>query len=100
MAVLVAAGLGWFWYRRRAKKRLSPSYQATQSTEPSGTDYRASGVPSELAGDSSRFEVAGTVPQYEMVGTDSRTVAHEMYAGDSIQHPKNENLVESHDDSK
>lgn len=63
-------------------------------------DYRASGVPSELAGDSARFEVPGTVPQYEMVGTDSRMVVHEMYAGDNIQHHKDGTLAESNDNSK
>jgi hypothetical protein len=81
VVIFIAAGLGWFWYRRRAKKQLSPS-QAPQFTEPSDMYYRASAVPAELSGDTARYEFIGTVPQYEMSGTDLGAVAHEMDAGD------------------
>lgn len=54
-----------------------------QSTGTASTLYnRASTAPTEISADpAARYEVAGSVPQYEMAGTDPSTVAHEMYAG-------------------
>ncbi|OKL61825.1 hypothetical protein UA08_02488 [Talaromyces atroroseus] len=92
VAVLIAAGLAWLWYRRRAKKR----YQAAQSTEPSNPYYRASNVPTEIAGDSSRFEMDGTIA-HEMAGTEPKKAPHEMYAGDEIPRYRDDG---SNDDPK
>ncbi|RAO73094.1 uncharacterized protein BHQ10_009106 [Talaromyces amestolkiae] len=89
VAILIVASLGWFWYRRRAKKQLSASYQAAQSAEPGpetsisyyGADTTS--APSEMLGSPARVEMEGSPVMYEMAGTDANaaTVRHEMYAG-------------------
>jgi hypothetical protein len=84
VAILVAASLGWFWYRRRAKKHYSTSYQAARTTEPSSDSYYGTGSePTEMLGSPARVEMEGSPAMYEMAGTDPNTVtvAHEMYAG-------------------
>lgn len=87
--VLIAALLGWFWYRRRAKTQLSATHQATQLAEPGpglSNSYYGTGTtsePSEMLGSPARVEMEGSPVMYEMAGTDPNvvTVRHEMYAG-------------------
>lgn len=89
VAILIAASLGWFYYRRRAKNQLLPSGQAAQSARPgpeSSNSYYGAGTtsePSEMLGSPARVEMEGSPVMYEMAGTDANaaTVRHEMYAG-------------------
>ncbi|EEA19655.1 hypothetical protein TMatcc_009792 [Talaromyces marneffei ATCC 18224] len=71
VAVLIAASLGWLWYRRRARKQQpSTAYQAVKSSEPT-----------EMRGDPSRHEMEGSPVAYEMANANLGSVMHEMYAG-------------------
>ncbi|OKL63222.1 hypothetical protein UA08_01439 [Talaromyces atroroseus] len=84
MAALIAAAVGWFWYRRKTRKR-DASYQAAQSAQlPEMDGQGKSHVPAEDLGEQSRYEIPGSTPQYEMAGIDSNEVVHEMYAGDEM----------------